>query len=430
MDSELLQILAEGTVDAARVLFLMASNTWAAIEFLKLILKKKHSYRLLYCYLVCKFVLYHWLYLQILGVYVLDFEQVWIVHTAVTVFQYILLISVFCYTFYGSLMKVILSVTLVEPLGGIVGCGAQLILNFLEGRENVLDLSGNILLPDILLPVFCYVIFKAIQKLGNKAFEWLREREVKHPRLWGTFYVIYLLISLSSVYGFDYREMSIVLLELMLLMLVLLACIVLLGISIFRTYQRQVVQKNRFLKKQQELIFLHSRSIQKQVLQTERLQKQLDEQMEKILSDAGSTGFNERIRSYLTQLKEQYQTVETGMYCRDWMVDAVLSYMVPKLREKGVVCELHFQNYDRGNIESVDMAQLMMQLMNLKILSNVRIRAGRMATGVFIELISPDIGKKRVIEKAVRPLLEKYHGEVWQGKEKEKHTFLLRFPVS
>lgn len=152
--------------------------------------------------------------------------------------------------------------------------------------------------------------------------------------------------------------------------------------------------------------------------------------MDKILADAGSAGSDERLRSYLAQLKEQYQTMGTGVYCRDWMVDAVLSYMAPRLREKGIDCELHFQNYERGNIDSVDMAQLMMQLLNLKIRSSVRICAGSMAAGVFIELICPDIRKKRMIEKAVKPLLEKYQGEVWQGQEKEKHTFLLRFPVS
>lgn len=430
MDSGLLQILAKGTAASARMLYLTAVNMYVGVAFIMLILKKKRSYGLLYCYLVYKIVIYNWLYLQIIGVYMLNFKQAWIVHIVVSVFHYIFLLCVFCYTFYGSLIKVILSATFGDVLGAIVGCGVQFILNILEGRENILDMSGSFHLLDFLLPVLCYVIFKILQKRGQKVFQWLREREVKCPGLWGTFYVFYLMISLLSVQGFADRELSIMLRSIILIVLAFLMIITFLGISILRSRQRQVLQKHRFLRKQQELILLHSKSIQRQVLQTERLQKQLDEQMEKILADAGSVGSAARLRSYLAQLKEQYQTMETGMYCRDWMVDAVLSYMAPRLREKGIDCELHFQNYDRGYIDSVDMAQLMMQLMNLNILSSVRIRAGSMATGVFIELICPDIRKKRVIEKAVKPLLEKYQGEVWQGQEKEKHTFLLRFPVS
>lgn len=427
MGSELLQILAEGTAASARMLYLTAVNMCVAVAFMMLILKKKQSYCLLYCYLIYKVVIYNWLYLQIIGICMLNFRQAWFVHLAVSVFHYIFLVYVFCYTFYGSLMKVILSATFGDVLGAIVGCGVQYILNILEGRENILDMSGSFHPLDLLLPVLCYVIFKILKKRGAKVFQWIRKREVKHPGLWGTFYVFYLLIGLLSVQGFANRDLSIMLRSLILIVLAFLVIITFLGISILQSRQRQVMQKHRFLQKQQELVLLHSKSIQRQVLQTERLQSQLDEQMEKILADAGSAGFDTRLRSYLAQLKEQYQMIEAGVYCRDWMVDAVLTYMVPRLREKGVVCELHFQNYKRKNIDPVDMAQLMMQLLNLKIRSSVRIRAGNMKAGVFIELICPDIRKKRVIEKAVKPLLEKYHGEVWQGTEKEKHTFLLRF---
>lgn len=428
MGSELLQILMDGTAASARMLYLTAVNMCVAVALIMLILKKKRSYCLLYCYLVYKVGIYNWLYLQIIGIYMLNFRQAWFVHLAVSVFHYIFLVYVFCYTFYGSLMKVILSATFGDVLGAIVGCGVQYILNVLEGRENILDMSGSFHPLDLLLPVLCYVIFKILKKRGKKAFQWIREREVKHPGLWGTFYVFYLLIGLLSVQGFADRELSIMLRSLILIVLAFLVIITFLGISILQSRQRQVLQKHRFLQKQQELVLLHSKSIQRQVLQTERLQSQLDEQMEKILADAGSAGFDTRLRSYLAQLKEHYQTIETGMYCRDWMVDAVLTYMVPRLRGKGIAFEFQFQNYERGNMDSVDMAQLMMQLLNLKIRSSVRISVGNMKAGVFIELICPDIRKKRVIEKAVKPLLEKYHGEVWQGTKEEKYTFLLSFP--
>lgn len=429
MDSELLQILAEGTAASARMLYLTVVNMYFGAGLIILILKKKRSYRLLYWYLAYKAVMYNWLYLQIIGIYRMNFEQAWIVHVAMSAFHYLLLIGLLCYTFYGSLVKVVLISAFADSTGTIIGCGMQFLLNVLERRENVFDVSGKFHPLDFLLPVLCCLVYRELRKRGKKVFQWAREREVKHPGLWGVFCVFHLLVGLFSVQGFANRELSSMIRLSGLLVLVFLAITAGLGLAIFRSHQRQVLQRHRFLRKQQELVLLHSKSIQKQVLQIEYLQRKLEEQMEKILSDAKSADVDARLRLYLSQLKEQYQTVGYGTYCRDWMVDAVLVYMASRLREKGVVCEIEFQNYRGGVVDSVDMAQLIMRLMNLKIRSSVRIRTGSMTTGMYIGFTCTDIRKKRTVKRAAGSLLENYRGEIWQGRGQEKHTFLLRFPI-
>lgn len=266
MDSELLQILVKETVASVRILYLTAVNICVGVAFIMLILKKKRSYGLLYCYLVYKIVIYNWLYLQIIDVYMLNFEQAWIARVTVSVLHYIFLLSVFCCTFYGSLVKIALSTALVDVVGVVIGCGVQFILNILEGRENILGMSGSFHPLDLLLPILCFIIYREIRKRGGKILQWIREREVKHPGVWGTFYVIHLLIAFSSVQGFADRELSIMLRSLILIVLAFLVIITFLGISILQSRQRQVLQKHRFLRKQQELILLHSKSIQRQVL--------------------------------------------------------------------------------------------------------------------------------------------------------------------
>lgn len=78
----------------------------------------------------------------------------------------------------------------------------------------------------------------------------------------------------------------------------------------------------------------------------------------------------------MNELKAEYRKIQAGMYCNDWLVDAVLCWQKENAECRGNHMEYSMQGYGRGIIKEGELAQMLFYLLDFRILENERQKAG------------------------------------------------------
>ena len=201
--------------------------------------------------------------------------------------------------------------------------------------------------------------------------------------------------------------------------------VVLLGL-VYRDYRRQVRGESRFLSTQFQLLQTHYESIRTQMQRMEMCQKLVDEQMAEIVrrgedvvatescdpckdtaavaascedvaedgtswkNDFGYEGSKQSVEEkrrrkaddqrkavilrYLDDLRSEYQNISAGMYCQNWMVDAVLYTQIRAAKERGIKVDCNGQGYPCGAVSQERLAQLLYSLFEFGMQENEKLQ--------------------------------------------------------
>lgn len=415
-------------VSSVRMIFFTAVNMYVAILFIKSTLEKKRSYRFLIAYLLYRLFIFDWLYLQICGTFISSGTWMQILHMILYILNGVGMCAVCCYTFHGGWIKTGAVLVCADVAASLLGIGNLFLINWLEGKQNLFSVSGFLNVLDLLVLAFVFFEWKLIWKLTHGMCGKMKDYKLKHPVLWAIFWWAYLLLGFSTAQEYHVRDVIRTIHGVVVFFFILFVVVVYIAGYIYHLHQMEVVHRYKFLKKQQELIVLHSKNIQKQITQMEQSQRQIDMQMKKLLSEAGKEGFDERVQMYLNQLTSEYQSIKACMFCCDWMVDAVLMHMFQKFQKKNIPCNFLFQNYEPGKMTSEDMSEMILNLLSLNISSEVCLKAQNIGQDLFLEFSCPDIPCKRTVKRAVRRTVKKYEGEVWEEKGAFPYKYLIRIP--
>lgn len=76
------------------------------------------------------------------------------------------------------------------------------------------------------------------------------------------------------------------------------------------------------------------------------------------------------IFQYLTDLREEYQNIRAGMYCRNWMIDAVLYTQIGMAKEQGIAVDCQVQNFSCDTVSQEKLARLLFELLDFGIREN------------------------------------------------------------
>lgn len=280
--------------------------------------------------------------------------------TAYMVLSYVIL----CYTYFGSVLKIGCMMMIFESDCMMIQSVILILLNGLSKRpwgEYIRPLS---FLDVLILPV--WFIFCLAELYFLKPFlPRIRYWEPKHRTVFWIILAVYMggawmtstvndLISSSML---DYK------IAFGVYTVMVLCCLA--GIYIYMEYRRQNLRTRAFVHAQKELMALHYRAVCRQIEKMERDQKVIDSQMKKIVAmDPQDAGKNSgKIRRYLASLQQKYEEIQAGIYCGDYLVDGVLYHAAKECRKQGIVLDVAFRNYDRGNIQEEDMAELVGQIL-------------------------------------------------------------------
>lgn len=356
----------------------------------------------------------------------------WVVANAlVTLVVFILNCVIFNYSFPGDFIKVMFCICIAESLCYVFFFPWLVLINWLEGRE-LLIYGAPFQAADFWIGIFSAASIAIFYRLAGTWMKQFQTYELRHKRiLWGVF-LIY-AVGIQRLSFTDMTDTQVM----MFLQYFHLLCVGVISIGLFlfyKRYRRSVLLRRSFLTMRQQLMESHYQAVREQIMGVERYQRLISEQMERIVHMEPGVADHERLESYLDHLRQEYQNIRTGVYCNDWMVDAVLYCQAERARKSGLRFQCSMQGYNRGKIEEEDLVQLLFGLLDWAIRENeqmegeirkkndrmlwgkteteLKLRASVVASTLLIILETGTLGKVRPPKKLIRKYLRKYEGEM------------------
>lgn len=331
-----------------------------------------------------------------------------------------------CYvTFYGSLLKTGLAAMIVEIQYSLFFAIILFFLNVLEHRSNMMIYIAPFQPPDLLMPIGTILVFQMEIKFLKPWIPKIRRYEPKHRKfLWVILGSYIFWGCLSTIYGLTVPDVEME--ALFLAPLLFNTAVLIILVYVTWKYRQGVLLKTQFLAAQKKMIRLHYETLCRQVAQMERDQKQIDRQMSDITSIAQEKMSGERLANYLQTLTGKYEQIQAGIYCKDWVVDAVLHYMAKRCRQQNISCNFHFQEYERGRISEEDMAQLIWQILAFAIRQrpeHLTLKAGSVKNYLILEVSGLEVGSMKKLRKQMLASIAKYNGET-AIRKKENRVFV------
>lgn len=422
---EMSLIIARG-IDSLRVMLFAFMNATIAYFFMKQILEKRRQGLPVFfmIFTAAKILFISWFCVSIAYDYIQGNKWLWISFNVFAFIQGILFASVLYFTFKGTWIKIILVSMIAEVLACVAGYSGVLLVNLLEGRSTSELYMGRLKVLDIFVPVIAFFIYYILCKVAKPLFDKAKKYELKYSKFWGVICVIFWLSGAQSHWlkgtywvHFYWKQMTFMIVEM--IMLVIAS-----GIYVYYFWKRQTIRKHHYLEKQKELMEMHIKAVQRQILWMKQAQKEMDRQMKEILSIDCEEEKNQKFSTYLEQLKKQYQTIKAGIYCGDGVVDSILFYFSQRFDKKGISFCFSFQQYESGILSSEDAGELIFQLLNLVSKGPVELKTKVVGNALFFEF-QCDMVKKKMVKKVVLSVIEKYNGEVWQDRKDRGGRYLI-----
>lgn len=338
----------------------------------------------------------------------------------------ILIYAAYYRTFQGSLLKIGFIGVVSEMHVVVLFFCSLVVINYIEGRENLFVYTADFQLPDLFIIVMVYGVIKIELSVTKRWQAMLRRSEIKHRKLlWGIM-GIYLINAVVS--NFIFQGISI---STTFLIPILIFSILLFGfIYQFRGYGAQVRAKRTFLQMQQMLMQNHYQMLTKQIAQMERNQEIVKQQMDRITKMDIKEMEEGKIKEYLLAIQRQYEEIQAGIFCDDCVVDAVLCHMKGIGSKYGIDCEYSFHKYQKGWIVSGELSELLFEMMDFVIKQKIkemqgqkgtlRLTAGNVKNQILIELSCDWTYSKKMMKAKLLPYVSRYDGSMSWCRKKEK----------
>ena len=233
------------------------------------------------------------------------------------------------------------------------------VLNILEKRSSPVYIAGPFMLPDLLIPVIFGVIWIAIRKPLLKIAQRYRNWKPRHPGLlWGLFF-LYWFSSIVSQSGSELVKGA----SGRLMLLHQIWCIVLMGLLMgwLLYQQREENERHAYLLKQDALAKAYDRILGKNRETAENLQRQIREQTEQLSRHAqeGERPESGQMHAYLKELQEEAGNLQiSGVYCGNYLVDAVLCMEQQMLEKLGYQADFRCVNVPEHMEDTATLPQI------------------------------------------------------------------------
>lgn len=304
-----------------------------------------------------------------LNYYFLEHAWAVVTNTLVTTFVALATWLMFAYTFEGGLLKCNLAMNLSEIIAGTVMLPSVMLVNILQSRQDLFSFYGEFRMLDLLIigieAVLCLLICRLTAQLLKK----FRDYKIRYERVWWVIILFY-TIFMQAVAMIDLRDGRMFMITMYILYLGCAAVGVTGMILIYRSYTDRIRKRSVYLENQLKLISVHYASVQEKMIQMENCRQTIDNQIEKIVRLNGNKEYQARTREYLEAVREEYEKMRKGLYCNDWLIDAVLFCQIETAENCGITTVCDTAGYDRGGIQEEKLAQILFHLFDFSIREN------------------------------------------------------------
>lgn len=198
----------------------------------------------------------------------------------------------------------------------------------------------------LLIPIVSLLSFRLAFGVIKKVLLRYQEYEIKHRVFWWGFMFFYAFFlnfvtakNIQSVYG----------------RAILVVCfwIVCGGVGII-LYRIHLKAERVYLLESQKILETQYQEIQRQIQTMEKMNPKMEAYMELWEKAQAGTGSEQVINDYLNELKDQFQTLRTGIYSNNPMIDAILSHYANVCKEEHIPIEISAWTYCPASTDEME----------------------------------------------------------------------------
>ena len=282
---------------------------------------------------------------------------------------------------------------------------------------------------ELVIVLFLYSILKKFK-------EPFQNYEIRHTRLIWLIYLGYFLLMQTSQVIEIATEEGIRRGLIVPCMIVAAAAVLGLGIA-FGRQNEMTKTESQFLQLELSMMQSQYHSMQQQRTRMEECRKLIDSQMQEIIQKGQDAEKKIRTEAYLEDLRNAYQNIRAGIYCRDWTLDSILYVETERAQKEGIHVTCKVQNVPKDQVAVQCMGKVVVELFEYTIAGcqkisdsekkNIDIQIDVIANQAVVLLTCP-VGKRPAeIKKKIGGLIEEREGNVELEKKEGKQRICVRF---
>lgn len=411
---------------------------WVALAVITVLLEKKRSLIPLALYMWGKSMVM--MLLMDLRIWFGNTELFVIINGTVGVCLVIAAIYVIRFTYSGELLTTLISMVVGEIAAETVLLPSIMLTNLCEGREELLIVRASFQWVDFQILLWGGFIFAGVYVLLFPLLRKCRMREIRHRKACIALIAFYSVT--SQLQGLtDFQNETLFVVSKYILTLLLSGTAMILAYLIARKYQWEIRQQREFLIQQKSRMEQHYEDIRCQIQRMEQNQKEIRGRMAEITSrevvwskkkakglSAGASGIQnmktqgDQVGAYLNELRREYDQIRTGMYCNDWMTDAVLCCQKESAEKLGIQVEYFMPDYRRGMAGGENLARMLFFLLDFGIQENEKqkegcrkqicLHAGAVKNHLVFDFYTDCLGTARFPQKRFQEFIREWDGTI------------------
>lgn len=214
----------------------------------------------------------------------------------------------------------------------------------------------------------------------------------------------------------------------------------------FTIHTRNVFQKKKQLEQNKKQMENYYQEIQHEMKEMDYFKIAIEgtlDTLTNLTDDLSQKEKTQQIAAYIGRLKTRYENLNQHFFCKDYLIDGILTDFALFCKQHEIETDILFQNYHRGNIKSEDSVAILLKLIEYakqagkvklhaaviknQLVYSMELEEKATAERAISEKIISERTEKAIVipKKAFKKYLKKYDGEIRIEKDDRKVRVIL-----
>ncbi len=335
-----------------------------------------------------------------------------------------------CYTFRGDFLKIAVGTWITEILCMFIQSFSFVLTNLIEGRENIMELTGKPQPGDVLIFIFGFGLFFLFFHYCSPLMRRFQNYRLRHRRILWVLFCSYIILASSTVF-LETKQGT----EPFVLLagIVISGGVIILAYILCGKYAERVGTENQYLALQKRLADTRHFVGDPHTLAIEQEKIRMEALLEHAKKTGISDGLKERVVSYIEALYGELKEIYPGCFSDSCVLDGFLAEQAIQLKNQGITFECAMQGCVKGAVMEQDIIRLLTVLFHWCMMERKKHNDAGISKGIYLRGFTvknqltilcsmKHFGRKRPPIRAMKKMVKKYNGSVlvqrYDGEEK------------